>query len=89
MGPLRGGSYFVYEWVDGITGDEYFLRNENNAEKIQKAVESIVDITSKIKNLGLIHGDIRLKNIIFKGDEIFLTDFERYRKRKMVQSPVS
>ena len=82
MGPLRGDSYFVYEWVDGITGDEYFLRNENNAEKIQKAVESIVDITSKIKNLGLIHGDIRLKNIIFKGDEIFLTDFDDIGKRR-------
>ncbi len=82
IGPLRGDSYFIYEWVDGITGDEYFLRNANNAERIQKAVESIVDIMSKIKNLGLIHGDIRLKNIIFKGDEIFLTDFDDIGKRR-------
>ena len=52
------------------------------AEKIQKAINAIVEITLKIKNLGLIHGDIRLKNMVFSGDEIFLTDFDDTKKRK-------
>ena len=82
IGPLRGDSCFIYEWVDGITGDEYFLKNQENAPKIQKAIESIVALTSKIKNLCLIHGYIRLKNIIFRDDEIFLTDFDDIGKRR-------
>ena len=82
MGPLRGDSYFIYEWVDGINGEQYFINNKGNAENIQKAINSIIEITRKIKNLGLIHGDIRLKNMIFRDDEIFLTDFDDIKKRK-------
>jgi tRNA A-37 threonylcarbamoyl transferase component Bud32 len=82
IGPLRGDSCFIYEWVDGINGEQYFINNKGNAEKIQKAIDAIIEITRKIKNLGLIHGDIRLQNMIFKGDEIFLTDFDDIKKRK-------
>jgi len=86
IGPLRGDSYFVYECVDGINGEQYFLRNRKDAEKIKKAIASILDITEKIKNLGLIHGDIRLKNMVFRGDEIFLTDFDDTKKRQWYKS---
>jgi RIO-like serine/threonine protein kinase len=82
IGPFRGDSYFIYEWVDGINGEQYFKKNKRNIEKIQKAINSIIEITQKIKNLGLIHGDIRLKNMVFNGDEIFLTDFDDTKKRK-------
>jgi tRNA A-37 threonylcarbamoyl transferase component Bud32 len=82
IGPLRGDSYFIYEWVDGINGEQYFINNKGNAENIQKAINSIIEITRNIKNLGLIHGDIRLKNMIFRDDEIFLTDFDDIKKRK-------
>jgi RIO-like serine/threonine protein kinase len=86
IGPLRCGSYFIYEWVNGITGDQYFKENEDNAEKIQKAIRSIIEITGKIKNLGVIHGDIRLENMIFNGDEIYLIDFDDAKSRKWYRS---
>lgn len=82
IGPLRGRSYFIYEWVDGMSGEEYFRNNEKNPEKIQKAIHSIIEITRKIRGLGLIHGDIRLANMIFRGDEIYLTDFDDTKPRK-------
>lgn len=82
IGPLRGDSYFIYEWVEGINGEQYFIHNKKNLEKIQKAINSIVEMTRKISSLGLIHGDIRLKNMVFKDDEIFLTDFDDTKKRK-------
>ncbi len=82
IGPLRGDSYFIYEWVEGINGEQYFMNNKSNTEKIQKAINSIVDMTRKINNLGLIHGDIRLKNTVFRGDEMFLTDFDDTKKKK-------
>jgi tRNA A-37 threonylcarbamoyl transferase component Bud32 len=88
IGPLRGDSCFIYEWVDGINGEQYFVNNQRNVEKIKKAIKSILEITKKIKNLGLIHGDIRLKNMVFRGDEIFLTDFDDTKKRKWYKSDI-
>lgn len=82
IGPLRGHSYFIYEWIEGINGEQYFLNNRSNTEKIQKAIDAIIEMTRKIKDLGLIHGDIRLKNLVFKNDEMFLTDFDDTKKRK-------
>lgn len=82
IGPLRGNSYFVYEWVEGINGEEYFINNKKNLEKMQKAINAIIEITRKIRELGLIHGDIWLKNIVFRGNDVFLIDFDDTRKRK-------
>jgi len=81
IGPLRCASYFIYQWIDGINGEQYFVKHQSDAEKIQKAIDAIADITQRIKHLGLIHGDIRLKNMVFQGDEIFLTDFDDTKKR--------
>jgi serine/threonine protein kinase len=89
IGPLRGDSYFIYEWVDGINGEQYFVNNRKDAEKIKKAIAAILEITEKIKHLGLIHGDIRLKNMVFQGDEIFLTDFDDTKKRKWYKSDLT
>jgi serine/threonine protein kinase len=86
IGSLRGDSYFIYEWVDGINGEQYFVNNRGNVGKIEKAIKSILEITEKIKHLGLIHGDIRLKNMVFREDEIFLTDFDDTKKRKWYKS---
>ena len=72
IGPLRGDSYFIYEWVDGINGEEYFTKHKTHPEIVEKAVDAIVDMTRTIKKLGLIHGDIRLKNMVFKGDNLLL-----------------
>lgn len=81
IGPLRRDSYFIYEWIDGIDGEQYFVKHQGDAEKIQKAIDTIVDITQRIKHLGLIHGDVRLKNMVFQENNIFLTDFDDTKKR--------
>jgi len=86
IGPLRGDSYFIYEWVDGINGEEYFTKNKANPEIVEKAIDAIVDMTRTIKKLGLIHGDIRLKNMVFRGEDLLLTDFDDTKKRKWYKS---
>jgi len=79
IGPLRLESYFMYEYVDGITGDEYFKKNADVSEKIEGAINHIVNLLSKIKELQLIHGDIRISNLIFKNGKIWLLDFDDMR----------
>jgi len=43
-------------------------------------------MTRTIKKLGLIHGDIRLKNMVFRGDNLLLTDFDDTKKRQWYKS---
>jgi len=79
IGPLRLESYFLYEYVDGITGDAYFQKYADVPEKIEGAINHIVGLLSKIKELRLIHGDIRISNLIFKNGKIWLLDFDDMR----------
>lgn len=79
IGPLRLESYFLYEYVDGITGDEYFQKYADTPEKIKGAINHIVNLLSKIKELQLIHGDIRISNMVFKNGELWLLDFDDIR----------
>jgi len=79
IGPLRLESYFLYEYVDGITGDAYFQKYADVPEKIEGAINHIVGLLSKIKELRLIHGDIRISNMVFKNGELWLLDFDDMR----------
>ena len=76
IGPLRGMSYFMYEYVEGLTGKEYFKSKEKSHAKIEYAMNLVVELMKKIKNLNLIHGDIRMLNLIFKNEKICLLDLD-------------
>ncbi len=69
FGPFRCMSYFLYEYVEGIQGEEYFRQMSHSPEKAAAAMASILDTIDTIKSLHLIHGDIRLANFIFKDDK--------------------
>lgn len=81
IGPLRGMSYFLYEYVDGITGEEYLKKHADSPKKVRDAIQSIVDLVKKIKELRLIHGDIRVSNLIFKEGSLYLLDLDDMRPR--------
>ncbi|MCG8684974.1 MAG: lipopolysaccharide kinase InaA family protein, partial [Desulfobacterales bacterium] len=87
IGVLRGMSHFVYEYVEGITGEEYFKVNMNSPEKIERGMDMVVALVFRIRELGLIHGDIRMSNLIFQDDRICLLDFDDMRLRRWYKSP--
>ncbi len=76
FGFLRGMSFFMYEYIDGVTGEEYFKKYINSYVKIEHAIELVINLMNQIKNLHLIHGDIRMLNLIFKNDKIYLLDLD-------------
>lgn len=76
IGFLRGKSFFLYEYVDGITGEEYFKTNANSPDKIEHAMGLVIALMQGIKNLKLIHGDIRMSNLIVKNDTLCLLDLD-------------
>ena len=81
FGPFRGISYFLYEYVEGIQGEEYFRQLSHSPEKAASAMASILDTIDAIQSLHLIHGDIRLANFIFNGKKLYLIDFDDVRPR--------
>lgn len=81
IGWLRGMCHFVYEYVDGITGEEYFKRYLDSPERIAAGIDSVVTLLLNIKRLGLIHGDIRMSNLIFQDNRLWLLDFDDMRPR--------
>ncbi len=76
IGFLRGKSYFMYEYVDGIMGEEYFKKFLNVQDKIESGMDLVIDLMNQIKDLKLIHGDMRMSNLIFKDDKICLLDLD-------------
>lgn len=79
IGLLRGMSHFVYEYVKGITGETYFENNMESPEKIEQGMGMVVSLVTKIRELGIIHGDIRMSNLIFQDNRICLLDFDDMR----------
>jgi len=86
IGPLRGMSYFMYEYVEGITGEEYFKSKETSHARIEYAMNLVVELMKKIKNLNLIHGDIRVSNLIFKNKKICLLDLDDIKPMRWYQA---
>jgi len=87
IGWLRGMCHFVYEYVDGISGEEYFKRHMDCPEKIEAGMDLVIALVLRIKELGLIHGDIRMSNLIFKDNRLWLLDFDDMRSRAWYKPP--
>ncbi len=85
-GPFTGMSYFLYEYVEGIQGEEYFRKIAASPVRIRSAMAEILHIIDRITNLKLIHGDIRLANFLFSDGKIHLIDFDDMRPRKWYHS---
>ena len=87
IGILRGMSHFVYEYEEGITGENYFKFHINSPERIERGMDMVISMVLKIRGLGLIHGDIRMSNLIFQDHRICLLDFDDMRPRRWYKLP--
>lgn len=81
FGPLRRISYFFYEYVEGVQGEEYLSQLSDLPVKASEVISAVLSTIDTIQRLGLIHGDIRLANFIFSKDKLYLIDFDDVRKR--------
>lgn len=76
IGCLRGKSFFIYEYVDGVTGEEYFKQHIDSDERIDQGMNMVVELLRRIKELGYIHGDIRMSNLVFTNNQLCLLDLD-------------
>lgn len=87
IGPLRGMSYFLYEYVEGIQGEEYLKSMSHSPKEAAHVIASILEVIDTMQDLQLIHGDIRLANFIFSKEKLYLLDFDDVRPRSWYKPP--
>jgi hypothetical protein len=82
---LRMDSFFLYEHVEGVSGETFFHQFQKDPERIELAIDYIINLLIRLGTLGLIHGDIRIANLIFGHDKIWLLDFDDMHPMKCYQ----
>lgn len=76
IGCLTGKSFFLYEYVEGVMGEDYFKNHIDSPEKTEQGMDLVIGLVNRIKALNFIHGDIRMSNLLFKDDKICLLDLD-------------
>lgn len=74
---LRGRSYFVCEFIDGETLDRVLSKGGADNDRF---MELACGIVHRLKDNGIIHGDLKSTNFIVSGDRIALVDLDATRR---------
>ena len=78
---LKGRSWFVSEFVDGISCLDHLKRDVPPAE-IEKTLGEIVGILCKLRDKRISHGDLKATNILLSDQGPVLIDLDAMRQHK-------
>ncbi len=78
---LKGRSWFVSEFVDGISCLDHLKRDVPHA-KIEKTLGEIVGILCKLRDKHISHGDLKATNILLSDHGPVLIDLDAMRQHK-------
>jgi tRNA A-37 threonylcarbamoyl transferase component Bud32 len=78
---LKGRSWFVSEFVDGISCLDHLKRDVSHAE-IEKTLSEIVGILCKLRHKHISHGDLKATNILLSDQGPVLIDLDAMRQHK-------
>ncbi|MEB3751562.1 serine/threonine protein kinase [Geobacillus icigianus] len=73
----RGQPYLVMEYIDGETVEDHiFHRGVTYTERTAfRLLLDVLDVVRFIHALGIVHRDLRIPNIIWRGGTVFVIDF--------------
>lgn len=77
---LRTKSYFVMDYIDGPHVGEYFAKANLQDSQTEAMVEKIVTLFKNLAQLRLLHGDLKMTNILIHNDEPVLIDLDGMRE---------
>lgn len=77
-GPLKGRSYFVSSYVDGMLAFDFFM-NHNYASGWDEAAQNIAALIQGLATHRISHGDLNLSNIILVNKQPWLIDLDCMR----------
>jgi tRNA A-37 threonylcarbamoyl transferase component Bud32 len=82
FGPIRGKTYFITEYVDGVQGLNFFEGNTKTDAVCKKILENVAELLKKLYVARITHDDFQLKNIIIVNNIPFLLDLDYMRIHK-------
>ncbi|WP_155309205.1 lipopolysaccharide kinase InaA family protein [Desulfosarcina ovata] len=74
IGPFRGKSYLVCEYIDGINALDYFIDPAFKDKKIM--AQKVVGIFNQLELLRVRHGDMKATNILIYYNNPYLIDLD-------------
>lgn len=81
---MRGKSYFIMEYVAAEHVGDYFLNNTATEAEQKKMAGAVIHVLKDLKTLRIIHGDLKMTNILIHQDKPMLIDLDgmtEYRSR--------
>lgn len=79
---LRGKSYFIMEWVNGVDAGEYFATYNQNDPIYTKIAERILTLFKNLASLRLTHGDLKMTNILIEHERPVLIDLDGMQEHR-------
>lgn len=80
VGPVRHGSYFICEYVEGPNYREYFADHAVSGKSTQRMAEQIAETLATLARYRIRHGDMKATNIILSDGRTYLTDLDAMRE---------
>jgi RIO-like serine/threonine protein kinase len=73
---LRGKSYFVMEFVDGVHAGNYFETYREDDPIFATMAARILTLFINLVHLSITHGDLKMTNILIEDQRPILIDFD-------------
>lgn len=77
LGILRGRSYFISERIDG---DTLAHRLHDAGDDKPRLVEQAAGIVTRLREAGIVHGDLKATNFLVSGGRMYLVDLDASRR---------
>jgi tRNA A-37 threonylcarbamoyl transferase component Bud32 len=81
-GPIRGKTYFITEYVEGVQGRNLFAEDSKPDAACRKTLENVAELLKKLHAARITHDDFQLRNMIFVDDIPVLLDLDYMRIHK-------
>ncbi|MBN1475018.1 MAG: hypothetical protein JW914_10405 [Syntrophaceae bacterium] len=79
FGPIRGTTYFIMEYVDGLRGWDIFKKDSDYRNSWKCILGNVADLLKKLHAARVTHDDFQPSNMIFVENDPVLLDLDHMR----------
>lgn len=79
LGPLRGKSYFINEYVEADNLLTY-LTTQRHLPDVEATEKLAIELFETLCSAGIVHGDMKATNILVSNRQLFLLDLDASKK---------
>lgn len=79
--------FLITQYLHGADDMLSFLQATTDAKRRLTVLKRAGEVVSKMHDLGVYHGDLQLKNLLVRGEEVFVIDLDKSKQR--IPLPIS